>query len=447
MAYTYTPSQTASNKVDKASIGLQISHMLYTIVTIFASTFLISDIVSVNAENPLSQSITTIAIYYITQFIVFCVSYFLMSFIVDKTGRVWIYRLGILLYGAFIIMVIFVGKELSKFIVLAGALYGLSEGVFHSAYNVLKCEMVPRRSMRSYSTWSFVFDKLTKTVFPILLGVLIDSSTFSKTAIFVLVLIAVQFGVTFMIKSQRPDQSSFDFFKYLKSLKNNTQDMKRIKSVYKVSWFYGFKTIFATLFSIVTIYTFKTNVKLGIFTSISSVVSIVTLLLFKRFTKEGKRTSIYLISSILFVISTIILVIFMNTWTYVIYNLVDAVCLNIFANGFDIERNLVIKKVGHYNDIAEHNCVVEILFTISRLIAYSIMLVLGLTLDLLGLKICIVVCALLMPVMCMLTDKIEKVECQYSLENIENNSCSCDETEKTTEEIAKNSNLSNESKK
>ena len=81
MAYQYSPSAVSDKKVDKASIGLQISHMLFVIVSIFASTFLISYIVSVNAENPLSTSIVSIAIYYISQFFVFGLSYFLMSFV------------------------------------------------------------------------------------------------------------------------------------------------------------------------------------------------------------------------------------------------------------------------------------------------------------------------------------------------------------------------------
>lgn len=418
MSYQYSPSAVSDNKkVDKASIGLQISHMLFVIVSIFASTFLISYIVSVNAENPLSTSIVSIAIYYISQFFVFGLSYFLMSFIVEKTSRIWIYRLGILLFGAFIVMVIFVGKELSKYIVLAGALYGLSEGVFHSAYNVLKGEMVPRRSMSNYSTLCLILDRVVRIVLPILMGFLIDSSTFFVVAIYVLVLVVIQLGVTFMIKSERPENSSFDFFAYLKSLKSKNQDMVRIKRVYNISWLYGFKTIFNTLFSIITIYTFKTNFKLGIFTSVSAFASIIGLILFKRCTKEGSRTPLYISLSLLLFFSIVGFTLFMNKWTYILYALVSAVSLNILANGIDIQRNLIVKKTGHYSDIAEHNCVVELIFTFSRILTYSFMLVLGLTLDLLGIKICLVVCASVMPILAIMVSRMEKVECKFSLEN------------------------------
>lgn len=417
MAYQYSPSAVSEKKVDRASVGLQISHMLYVIVSIFASTFLISYIVSVNAENPLSTSIVSIAIYYISQFVVFGISYFLMSFIVDKTSRVWIYRFGILLFGAFIVMVIFVGKELSKYIVLAGALYGLSEGVFYSAYNVLKGEMVPRRNMSRYSTLCLILDRVVRVVFPILMGFLIDNSTFSIVAIYVLVLVAIQLCITFMIKSQRPENSSFDFFAYLKSLKSKNQDMVRIKRIYHVSWLYGFKTIFNTLFSIITIYTFKTNFKLGFFTSICAVVSIAGLLLFKKFTKEGSRAPIYFSLSMLLFFSIVGFTLFMNKWTYLVYALISAVSLNILANGVDIQRNLIVKKTGHYSDIAEHNCVVELIFTISRIVSYSLMLVLGLTLDLLGIKICLIICSSVMPIMAIMLSKMEKIECKFSLEN------------------------------
>lgn len=435
MAYQYVPSQTQSKKIDKASVGLMLSHMIYAIVSTFSTSFLVSFIVNVNAEKPLSSSITTIAIFYIVQFFAFALAYFLTSFIVDKTGRIWIYRIGILFFGSFILMLIFVGEELAKYIALAGILYGMSEGIFFASYNVLKGEMVPRRSMSAYATWCLILDKIAKTVFPVVLGFLIDTSTFFKTAIVVLVLVAIQFGVTFLVKSQRPDKSSFDFFKFLKTLKKNDDQTRRLKRIYGCSLLYGFKTIFATVFSIVTIYTFKTNINLGIFTAISSLVSILALYVFKRFTKEGNRTAMYMASSIVFLISSIVLVLFMNKWTYVIYNLVDAVCLNLFSNGFDIERNTIIKKIGRYDDIAEHNCLVEILFSISRAVVYCFMLVLGLTLDMLGLKICIVVSAVMIPVMCIFLDRIEKVECQYSLENITNASCGENETEIKTEMV------------
>lgn len=418
MAYQYSPSSESTKKIDKASVGLQISHMLYEIVSIFASTFLVSYIVNVNAENPLSSSIVSIAIYFITQFAVFGISYFLMSYVVDKTSRVWIYRLGILLYGIFIVMVVFVGKELSKYVALAGALYGLSEGVFHAAYNVLKGEMVPRRTMSHYSTLCLALNKVVRIVFPILMGFMIDSSTFYITAIYVLVVVIIQLAVTFLIKSQRPENSSFDFFAYLKSLKSKNEDMVRIKRVYHVSWLYGFKTIFATLFSIITIYTFKTNFKLGIFTSISAIVSILSLIIFKRLTKEGSRAPFYLSLSVLLVVSIVVFTFFMNKWTYIVYTIFDAICLNILANGIDIQRNLIIKKTGHYSDIAEHNCVIELQFTISRIVAYSLMLVLGLTLDLLGIKICLIICALVMPIMAIMLSKMEKEESKFSIENV-----------------------------
>ena len=45
------------------------------------------------------------------------------------------------------------------------------------------------------------------------------------------------------------------------------------------------------------------------------------------------------------------------------------------------------------------------------------MLVLGLTLDLLGIKICLVVCASVMPILAIMVSRMEKVECKFSLEN------------------------------
>ena len=218
MGYTYLPSQESnSNKFDVSTLGLQICYVLKSITNIFASTFLVSFIVHINETEPLSASLSSISLYYIAFYLTFSIIYFLCSFIVDKTNRVWMYRLGILIKGIFIVSVVFIGKELSKFVLLAGFIGGFANGVFYSAFNVLKGEMVPRRQMSKFSAVNAVLNKVVNIVFPIVLGALIDFSSYTYVAIGVLILTIIELSVTFMIKSKKPEGSSFDFFKFISS--------------------------------------------------------------------------------------------------------------------------------------------------------------------------------------------------------------------------------------
>jgi len=418
MAYTYTPSKTNDKKIDKASVGLQICHMIYIITTLFTSTFLVSYIISINAESPLSTSLFTIALFYVSEYVVFGICYFLISYVVDKTSRIWVYRASILFNGAFITLIIFLGKEIASYIILAGAMLGITESLYYASFNVLKGEMVPRRKMTSFAVLCLALDKTVRVIFPVLIGLVMDVSNFSVVAFCALGLVLVQFGFTFMIKAQKPEGSSFKMFDYLKRLKANTEDAKRIKRFYPTCFFYGAKTIFGTLFTIITVYTFKTNLKLGIFTSVSSAVAVLSLFIFKRFTKEGKRTAFYLVSGLILLASTILLVLNVQNWTYIIFSLSQAFAITIVAGGVDIERNTILKKTGHYDDIAEHNCLTEVILAISRVVIYSIMLVLGLTLDMTGLKIMMVISAILIPIMALLLDRMERVECNYSIDDV-----------------------------
>lgn len=421
MAYKYSPSLTNDKKIDKASVGLQICHMIYIITTLFTSTFLVSYIISINAENSLSSSLFTISLFYVSEYVVFGIFYFLISYVVDKTSRIWVYRASILFNGAFITLIIFLGKEIASYIILAGAMLGITEGLYYASYNVLKGEMVPRRKMTSFAVLCLALDKIVRVIFPILIGLIIDVSNFSVVAFCALAIVAIQFGFTFLIKAKRPEGSSFKMFDYLKSLKSNTEDAKRIKRFYPACFLYGAKTIFGTIFTIITVYTFKTNLKLGIFTSISSIVAVLSLFIFKKFTKEGKRTAFYLISCLILFLATILFVFNVQNWTYVIFSLSQAFAITVVAGGVDIERNTILKKTGHYDDIAEHNCLTEMILAFSRVIIYSIMLVLGLTLDLLGLKIMMVIASVLIPIMALFLDRMEKVECNYSMEDVLNN--------------------------
>ena len=159
------------------------------------------------------------------------ISYFLFSLWVDKSNRIWCYRVANLFSAALVVVTIFWGEELAQLVVLAGVLNGLTHGAYYASYNVLKQEMVSRNSMDNYAVIISVIGKIVSVVFPLVLGALIAVSDISQVAIYVLVLSAVLFGVTFFVKAKRPVDSEFSIKEYIGDLKARPKVAKKIKFI------------------------------------------------------------------------------------------------------------------------------------------------------------------------------------------------------------------------
>ena len=94
------------------------------------------------------------------------------------------------------------------------------------------------------------------------------------------------------------------------------------------------------------------------------------------------------------------------------------VCQCLLAYTLDIYRTILLKKTNHYEFIAEHQTVTEGIFQIVRVITYCLMLVLGITLELTGLRILIAIVSLCYPIMAISLIKTEDVEKNYSIETV-----------------------------
>lgn len=123
---------------------------------------------------------------------------------------------------------------------------------------------------------------------------------------------------------------------------------------------------------------FGSSFSLGAITSIFAVLSIVVLILMKKFTKFSKRSWIFVISAVLQIAGTLIFVFIPNMVTLIIYNLGYAICDVIVATIFDIIRNKNLKECGMYQDIAEHQCIIESIFQITRVISFGLLIAVSL---------------------------------------------------------------------
>lgn len=390
MAYSYDITNQKKDRV--SSNCLFACHTLGAVINVFVATFLVAYIFQFSTDT--YDYIFKVGIYQICVYATFLLTYWFFAYITDNTNRVWIYRLAQLIRLIFLIVIIFYGQELAQILPLAGFLYGLSESCYYGSYNVLKQEMVSRNSMSNFSVFTTVGTKAIETLIPVTLGALIQVSTYAQTSIYVAVILSIIIIISFWIRSQKPQGSTYNLRAYFKKLNKKPKSKEKIFFLYKTSLVYGFSTITNNLLSICIMLQFGSTLSLGSITSIIGVVTIVELLLVKKFTKPAKRNWMYVTVILSPLVGSLLFVITASYWTAIAYNLLLSISKIIFSVIFDIYRNGTLKEAGLYSEIAEHHTIVESLLSVSRVISFAIMILVGLLQNLLAFEILFVVFSL-----------------------------------------------------
>lgn len=366
---------------------------LKVILSIFTTTFLTSHIVALNPDNILGQGIFNIGLLYISQFTVYIVVYLFLSNFVDRSNRVIFLRIGILVNCILLAGLIFFGETISKWIVLTGSLIGISEAFYNSSYLVMKNELVKRTNINTYNMVNIVLTNLINVIVPTILGLLIDVSTYSHIAIYIVVICVIQFGLSFMIQSRRPTASQFEIAKYFKYLKQDKFARSKLKYTYWNGLLAGFKNTYKVLIVILTIYAFKTNLSLGIFTSVFSLATMILLLIYKKFEYNPKlnKLALYLIIGLMPVIACAMFIAYPNKIILIMLNLFLTIAMHFSDYGSSSDRDAIIKQLNKYEFIAEHQFVFEACMAGGRIFSYAIFMVVGLFANITLFKILLIV--------------------------------------------------------
>lgn len=387
MSYTY---DIKTSKEDVASKNcLFWVHMLSNIVNLFVSTFLVAHIYSFNGNT--YAYLFNVGIYNIFNYLIMMISYPLISRLVDKTKRVGVFRFSLILKVVLVVTIIFFGEQLSKLLILAGAINGLADSFYFASFNVIKQEMVSRKSINGFVANVFIISQVIGIVCPVILGYLIDVISYSYVAIIALVVLIVQLCLTLKIKSEKPTNSQFDLRGYLKKLNEHPNTKKKMVLIYVICSLYGVVALTTNLINVCVMLEFGSNFSLGAITSVFAVLSIIALSLTKNHTKPQKRTWLYVLISVIPILSAIAFVIYVSPITVVILNGTISLSAIIYKYLFDIYRNGILKESGLYSEISEHHTMVDILANISRIVCFGILLLVAKLESLIAFKIMFVI--------------------------------------------------------
>lgn len=363
------------NRNQKALLSV---HMLRMVLELFTSTFLTSHIIALNPDNIFGSGLVNVAVLYISQYLAYILVYVINSYFVDRSDRTLFLRIGIFVNACFLVAIVFWGEIIAHWIVLAGAICGISNAFYYSSFNVMKNEIVDRIYMKKFSILTTIITNLINIVVPTILGLLIDVSSYSTIALYIVAMTIIQFIVSLFIRYKKRDDSKLEMRKYFKYLKENPEDRNKIKYTYFNGLMAGIKTTYKVVIIILTIFAFKTNLSLGILSSVFSLITI-GLLIWYRKSEENPKTKkllIYLTVGTLPLLSCIAFMIFTNKVTFIILNCFLTIAIY-FSDYFgDAERDAIIKHLGQYEFIAEHNVLIDTLkYTVSTLVYVVFILV------------------------------------------------------------------------
>lgn len=358
-------------ELNRNQTALLSVHMLRMVLELFTSTFLTSHIIALAPENIFGSGLFNVAILYISQYVAYILVYTINSYFVDRSDRTIFLRIGIFVNTLFLIAIVLWGEIIAHWIVLAGAICGISNAFYYSSFNVMKNELVDRIYMKKFSILTTIITNLINIVVPTILGLLIDVSSYSTIAIYIVIMTGIQFVISLFIKYKKRDNSKLEMRKYFKYLKDNPEDRNKIKYTYFNGLMAGIKTTYKVVIIILTIFAFKTNLSLGVLSSVFSLITIGLLVLYRKSENNPKtnKLAVYLTVGTLPLISCIIFMIFTNQATFIILNCFLTIAIY-FSDYFgDAERDAIIKHLGQYEFIAEHNLLHDTLkYTVSSIV-------------------------------------------------------------------------------
>ncbi|MBQ4541616.1 MAG: MFS transporter [Clostridia bacterium] len=392
-------------------------HLIRMILELFTNTFLTSHILSFSADNVLGTGLLNVGLFFVAEFTVYAILYYIVCFYVDRSNRIGFLRVGIFVNLCLLVLLVFFGEQLASWVILAGVIVGISDAFYYPSYLVMKNEFTSRKTVKEYNISSTILTNISKVVVPTLLGFLIDVSSYSNIAIYIIIISLLQFGLSFIIKTKRPENSQFELKPFFKFLKDNKDVRNKIKYTYFNAFLVGAKSTYKIIVIVLTIYTFKTNLSLGLFTSAFSILTILLLMLFKKL--DNKQTAnklwFYLLVGILPVISCVILVAKMTKVTLIIYNFFLTVATYFSEYFGSSERDAIIKHIGKYEYIAEHQFLIETLQNVSRMIAYGVLAVVGLIGNITVFKVLLIVLILSNPLKYLVMYKQRKIRIEFEM--------------------------------
>lgn len=365
--------------LSKAEYAFIVGGALNTIIGLFAGTFLIGQIVSVDSSN-----VVHLAEYYLMIYSILCVTYLALSIIFKRVNKLITYRISILIKVLYILIIAYSGTFFSNHIVLLGLLYGFSEAFYYFSINYLKTDNIKTEFMKRFVPISSIAGYIINIIFPIIFGYMIGYVNLQIASVVVLAFAVIMYLCSYMISAKPTVRAPFRIKEYLNIIKSDRG--KSIRLSYLLNGIEGFRGVHGVFNTMFIVMAFNNTTGLGYVTSAFSVLYIVVATVFLQFNKKHaiddnhskKQRAFILIVGILPFMGAMILGYKVDAVTFIIYDTIYLSCITILSLINSISASTLAKRKYVQGYLSEYQCTSEVITAIGRLLAFGLLGVVGL---------------------------------------------------------------------
>ncbi|MBR2011797.1 MAG: hypothetical protein IKA08_00830 [Alphaproteobacteria bacterium] len=294
---------------------LVVFSALRNITDLFLGTFLISFIMQLS-----SNEIVSVSTYKLFEYAATSAGFFMLAHWCKRYNKVVVFALNQIPKIALLLSIILLDTRVAEYVIPLGVLYGIGAAMYHLPMNLMIGEKSTRQTVGLYMGAKMSTNYAVKVIVPVTLGFFIDTGSYSQVAYVLLGLSVLELGLmVFLSPSRHRCRAPVDFRGFFHCMMR----FPVIRNLFTMEIMRGFGTgLLASVITMYTVFMFKTDLNLGIFTTLFSVFSIITSWLTGRFGRPRYYPYMILISTFIIVMGISAFVWHTTPITFLFYNFV-----------------------------------------------------------------------------------------------------------------------------
>lgn len=338
---------------------------LHKVTNLFIGTFLVSFIMQTSINEILSVSL-----YQMFYYVALISGFVLLGNWVKRKNKSLVFALNVIPKAALLIAVIVLKGDFSQHVIPLGFLAGLAAAFYWAPMHNMISEKISPKNMTKFSGYKAAIGGSVKIIAPILLGIFITVGSYVEMAWAMLAVCGVELILMFFLKP------SIHRSKYKLDLHGFFHCMMRfpvIRKLFSIEVLRGFSPsgVLGTVITMYTVYMFKTDLNLGIFTTIFAVFSILVSFLFGRYGSKKMFPKILFACSLASLTSLGLFVMCPNELTFLFYNFIYVTAISLLGQIAEVNvYNLSNSKCVNKNTKTEYFIFREIALGVGRYAGY-----------------------------------------------------------------------------
>lgn len=354
--------------MDKEKRIIFVTDILNSMTTVYFNTFFV-----LYFFNVANYEVIPLAKYYITTYLFIGIGFILISKLIKNNYKVESFRIGIALRALYVALIMLLKEKIINYIYLVAIIDGLSNGFYSYPKNLLNSEKIINEDRQKYSGLINTICQIISIVIPLLLGVVLTYFSYIQVGKAFFILFTIMYLISFGLKDKVHYKKHIEFKKFFNIAKSD----KNLRYALLKPFLSGLTISSGVMYLIITlykIYNFKTNLNLGLVTSICSFVCLIGCVIF-RFIKKKNFNKVMLFSGILSFITILLFAFFPSRISLILFMFID----NLFITFIALISNMTVTNYSNRKEIKENlkpefYLVIDIMFMISRVLGYTLLL-------------------------------------------------------------------------